>query len=616
MNRLSQSKPIDAGKMNRTGMRARWIFHLLFLLLLAGAGVAGDLFVHWIVPLAHAGNCPIGIINRFVAGHGGQTLSNCLAGYVRLWWVCYLSISGWAVFLAMLRLGKQRHVRGTAVAEAALVVLSAVAILSQRFFAQIGSYDEGLILTGAWQFSLGAVPYRDFYNIYGPGQVGVLGGLFAVFGKSLVLARVYDLVIRMGIVVAIWGIIRPYLTPFRRMMAHWTVVSWVYYFGQSLCPVWAVLLCQLLAISILLQCGPAVRPGCAFLAGLFSGGAILFRHDIGSLFALLLFAGLWWWLPTACDARPAKGHVLVVFLLGTALLPFLAYGTLFVLVPFPVLWQRLVEYSLFVFPPFRTLPFPPPSDFLAMPRRTLAFYCFPLLVACAFVWLMARFHGARNGRNVSKATRAVFLLLLLAVAGLPQAFGRSDMAHLVSLSIPAVVLFFLMLPLSRRALPGAVLFLFWSASYAVPLVVEGAFVPFAAESILPPVVPALRDAVAQCPPGPVFAGNQNHDRLVINDAGLYFLLDRLPGTYYYWFDPGVVTTPSVQTEIVGELEANRVQTVILWDEPPRQEPNRSSEDSRARVLDPYIRAHYGLATNLPPYSVWRRSIAFENPLPK
>ena len=42
----------------------------------------------------------------------------------------------------------------------------------------VGIYDEGIMLTGAMRVAQGALPHRDFYANYGPGQFFALAAIF------------------------------------------------------------------------------------------------------------------------------------------------------------------------------------------------------------------------------------------------------------------------------------------------------------------------------------------------------------------------------------------------------------------------------------------------------
>ena len=69
-------------------------------------------------------------------------------------------------------------------------------------------YDEGLILTGAMRVAAGAVPHRDFYANYGPGQFYAVAGLFDLFGQSALVERMYDAVVKAGIVCCVYASLR------------------------------------------------------------------------------------------------------------------------------------------------------------------------------------------------------------------------------------------------------------------------------------------------------------------------------------------------------------------------------------------------------------------------
>src|ERR1700722_13307170 len=68
-------------------------------------------------------------------------------------------------------------------------------------------YDEGLILEGAVRVLDGAIPHRDFYANYGPGQFYVLAGLYKIFGVSVLVERLLDTVVRGFIVVLVFVVV-------------------------------------------------------------------------------------------------------------------------------------------------------------------------------------------------------------------------------------------------------------------------------------------------------------------------------------------------------------------------------------------------------------------------
>jgi hypothetical protein len=71
-----------------------------------------------------------------------------------------------------------------------LVFLIALPLLWLRFGHWFYlSLDEGILLEGARRVAGGQVPYRDFFNITGPGSFWLYGAVFWVFGMSFAAAR-------------------------------------------------------------------------------------------------------------------------------------------------------------------------------------------------------------------------------------------------------------------------------------------------------------------------------------------------------------------------------------------------------------------------------------------
>ena len=576
----------------------------IVLLLVMGLYFLGAALLSSVTSLLYNETLPLPSLNRLLAGRDLHPLSHYLSYFLYLYRMVFLLLAGFVAYFAITRptAFSRRFPHLAIFFEAILMALLSIFVFSQRIPLEVGLYDEGLILTGAWQFSLGAIPYRDFYNIYGPGQVAILGILFSLFGKSIFVAHLYDLLIRVAITLVVWGILRPLVHPMLRLFAHVATICWLYYFGLTLYPVYPALFFQLATIFVLLL--PSTRPSSFpryFCAGLLAGFSILFRHDIGTLFALLIFALLW--VPLIAPVVPtSQPRPPVIFALGVILPPALVYGVFTFLVPIPVLWRQLVQMPLFVFPAYRSIPYPTPSHLLSSPGETAPFYMFPLIFL-TFTGL-SLFQTFRT-RTLPPPRRAVFFLATLAAAGIPQALGRSDIAHLLPFSLPLVPLFFLSFSQSKRLIPLVVIFLCWSAFYVYRPIVKRIIVPLYGDSI-PPDIGPLKEVICQSPPGPIFVGNRFHDSLSVNHPGLYFLLDRLPATLYFSYEPGEITTAPVQSEIVCELEEKSVQTLVLWDESPVTEPNRAAEDSHARVLDPYIQGHYHRTVDIPPYSIWSR----------
>jgi hypothetical protein len=149
-------------------------------------------------------------------------------------------------------------------------------------------YDEGLILVGAMRVAAGQVPHRDFYANYGPGQFYTLAWLFDLFGRSILVERIYDLALRAAIVTVTYGITAAYC---RRWVAICTIIVcgfWLFSSGlpSIAYPIIPILLLTLAGSRLLLPIFRGeVRTWRMLAAGGLAGLVALFRYDVG--FALV-----------------------------------------------------------------------------------------------------------------------------------------------------------------------------------------------------------------------------------------------------------------------------------------------------------------------------------------
>jgi hypothetical protein len=144
-------------------------------------------------------------------------------------------------------------------------------------------YDEGISLTGAMQVLAGQLPHRDFYAIYGPGQFYMLAGLFKIFGQSISVARLFDLLIKAILALFVYAIACRYC---RRSVAVATYVVTMLWLIGIYCPVdTAVVPVSLLNLIALVLILPIfvrrVSKVQMLVAGAAAGLVELFRYDIG-----------------------------------------------------------------------------------------------------------------------------------------------------------------------------------------------------------------------------------------------------------------------------------------------------------------------------------------------
>ena len=504
-----------------------------------------------------------------------------------------------------------------------LLVLVGIIFFIPILHAEVGIYDEGLILTGADLVLQGNIPYSDFYAVYAPGQYYLAGGLLGVFGKSVIVLRFYEILLRSLMALSCFWLCRRVAPAPIAFLCYTAVLVWLESVGCSAYPIFPFLLFAFLCLLVLAPSAEhGSRKGHA-CGGLLAGMACLFRHDMGSLLIaalLVLLAALalrTYWLDRPAT-RPAIQRA-TVFLLAALLPPVLAFGALVLAGSGPDAWNQLVRVPFLLFAEYRGLPYPSALALLNIRHESLKalaqhywyiapFFLFPLVVAGSAVVGLIPFLSKQNLRRLDYP---VIFLTGAGMACLPQAFGRSDFWHLIPVGIVSIVLSYLLVAtlwLSRFRKSAAALLLVCTGFWWIPIhdyrIPWGdPLTPLSAETAQ--VVSFLN---AHHKGERIYVGAENHDRMVVNAPAIYFLAEVECGTKYYQLDPQIVAAENVQREIIGELLDNNVRTVVLskwyW-----AEPNRSSLDQGIDRLDGFIRSNYSLALDNEMFSIWVKNSA-------
>lgn len=554
-----------------------------------------------------------------------------------------------------LRLSSPRRVTGTAgsvIPHAALLILAAI-FLSVAGRQPISLYDEGLAILGAARVLDGDVPYRDFWALYPPGVFYTLAGVFRVFGASIAAERVYDAIIRLGLVLVSYAIARRVTSPLAAFSASSFVLLFLAVAGAPGYAILPAVLLGLLSVLALLQFAVYKRAYWLVVAGLLVGATAVFRLDVGAYAAVAQGVGI----PllsldgSGTSDRQIGGQGLVrlaihrgvIFIGGVAIsfLPPLVF--LLTIVPPGEIWQDLVVFPLTRFHAVRSLPlpalYPDPIPVIAgsLPltafghfvlRVWLPFYLPLLVLAVVVVAAATRFRRP----DTLESRRKLWTQVVLAIFGaclFLQAISRTDMIHLMPATILAIILGWSLVSdivLTPRILrpvisPGRVLLLgavIVATLLPMPLragssYVKG-FVNWAHWPSLPRagfvyVEPDQARAVqfvqGRVPAGqPIFVGNVRHDRIVENDVSFYFLADRPAATKYHELHPGVATTLPIQQAIVLEMRSAGVRCVVLYAGfEDRPEPNESAVSSGIHLLDQFIRSEYQTVQQFGAYEI-------------
>jgi hypothetical protein len=492
----------------------------------------------------------------------------------------------------------------------------------------IEPYDEGLILYGASRVAHGAMPYRDFWSMYGPGSFITLAVLDRIFGESVMIGRILDAAFRSGAVVLV------FLLAKRMAGLAWGclggLVAFVFlaelhqYLFPAL-PAAVFALWSLHALSDALcrsEGGSRLRWGGI---GIAAGMSFLFRPDFG---LAAVFACLWAvWIPFPGErfgvTRPASaagalglGFVLVVGPVSAWLLAGVSATDLY---------DNLVRLPAEIYVPNRSLPFPDPLAMLRVasaadrPGWLLGLVVYvPLLVAVAAVFVAAlrrrrRDPAARGGWASQRLFEALLcLLVLLCVKG----SVRVEPLHMAPALLVAVVAMASMLAAARDQSATMVTLCVAACALAALALAVGLVIAPPANSVAsrlssrhpkcsanarlgcfvldPGRAAALGYLDEKARPGDLlYVGAGRHDKLLANDVELYFLSGMSAATKWADLHPGVQTTRGVQDMMVAEMRAHPPAFVVLdtaFDD--KVEPNASSRSSGVTVLDEFIRASF------------------------
>src|SRR5712691_789785 len=297
--------------------------------------------------------------------------------------------------------------------------------------------DEGFVLYAAERILHGDLPYRDFQLHYMPAQFYVLAALFKAFGHSIFLERMWDAVVRTGVVAAGFALARNLMPPAPAAIAALLIMLRLGASGFHGINLFPALLFALLSGAWLIA------------AGLLAGVTVLFRQDVGGYAVAidLLMLGAWRRL-----GRPAGFVPYAVALAGVTIPPalFFLWG-----VGAAGLWEALVAYPRSVIIAQLTIPFPgliPDFGVLfsvlgwRMGQVGVAwgqwtdFYVPPLAYASTIVCLARSLWREGPAAAGRRETWALVFLTAIGLALFGYAFYRFDPIHAVATFVPTAVL--------------------------------------------------------------------------------------------------------------------------------------------------------------------------------
>jgi len=186
--------------------------------------------------------------------------------------------------------------------------------------------DQGHIVYPIWLVARGALPYRDFHQLYGPSLFFLNGALMRWFGEDLMVLRLGLLVVKVVLVVLVFLLSHRVARPVIALgVTAWLVAVWC----SPLWLFWApygvhyTLVLGLAGVAVLLS-GSASVPR-ALAAGLCFGAAATFKQTTGLLGAAGVAVALASAESPEADAFAAPARVLRLAIVAVAALLALAY---------------------------------------------------------------------------------------------------------------------------------------------------------------------------------------------------------------------------------------------------------------------------------------------------
>lgn len=518
------------------------------------------------------------------------------------------------------------------------------------FNQDINIYDEGSFVYGATRVLNGDFPYRDFWTLYTPAQFYMLGGLFKLFGASIIVERFWSTIIIFVLSLTVYLVNRKLVSQKIALTTWFLMVILIgeYEFFANAMP--SALLFSLLSSLCLLNFLFQRHRIWLILSGLSVSAATLFRQDLGfytfisEILVIIPFVFINLTLKEMSILNRFLKVVKVVFpyllgMVGTLLPAFIYFLSV---VSLDEIRYAFVTYPLTIWANVRSLPYPTPipnpihlfTGVLSPISYANSFldhvpFYFPLLIyTVAIITLIIRIcKGRVDWKQIE--VWSIILFILLGVTFFNCARVRSDFPHLLPTLIPAVILFGVFLsniPHIGKFHSVLLLLAFLIGFFIVikpiyektHIMVKSFFQP-------PPFSfdldrcrgiycdqngltyqKAIKYIQRNVPEGEkIFIGNIRHDRTRVTDIMFYFLSNRHSATKYYLLEPGFATLTTVQKKIINDIEMQQVRYIVLRNDNV-EEPNESSKSSGIRNLDNFIQDKFILVQQFGDYTIWKR----------
>jgi hypothetical protein len=508
---------------------------------------------------------------------------------------------------------------------------------SHDLVARVGAYDEGILLSGANALLIGDALYRDFYTSYPPGIFLALAALWKVFGVSLAVYRIFAVAIHLALAILagrlatrVAGVPGRFSWLACAVVTAWTVELYLIPFAWL-----AGLAFMLFTVDRILWAIDQPSRRRFVIVGIVYGLVSCFRHDLFVYFTgitavlLLVPARVWAKFMAVKPSGKQIGHVLM----GAAIPIVLVWGPTVAIAGLPLIVRDIFLDQVRYVMPGRVLPMPP--LFSIAERATWPPFVTELLPQAVVITLVAPLLAFLHCLARRPESAAAAFLAPVTAAVIPQMMARTDMLHAVDSVVPGLIVatafverirFHSRFSFARATLP----LLFVAAATSV--VREDYWPPrgFCSRALRPDSALAIewRGGFQFDPTGRgedqravvefirshtdrkerIFIGLTQHEQLVLNEASLYFLADRLAGVRWAQFEPNLVTGRPVQEEMIASMERYHVRVVVLSARFDDAHESRPPVVPPSPLLDNYIREHFTEAEHHGVYTILTRDL--------
>lgn len=505
--------------------------------------------------------------------------------------------------------------------------------LTFQFFAfepLINVYDEGIVLLGAELVSDGKIPYRDFWTMYGPGQFYLTSWLFSVFGHTDLVVRTMGM-LEKAIITSLSYVIISRLAPKAYSIAATAIILFMLISAHlEAFPAFPALTLALVSV-LLAEKGLHGKTSYMFLAGISTGLAASFRHDLGLYSALgisissiivnLLQA------PSTRHALYKSIRQIIIYGAGTLAVfaPIMAF--LLYTVPLADLYENLIYIPSKIYPAVRSIPFPKLHALLALDIPAFVVYVpFILVVSISITELYTKAKKKKTTFRTSDGNESWVLIPMILITCLLftlKGMVRVSSFHMIQALVFSVILLAAYFPrINWKSKPDKFVllpsFLLATALLASTTfsgaieTVDGAFKIIGGKSNVianctNPVLPRMRcvgidnDYLSAAkvvmkktqPNDKIYVGTTRHDKLFANAVTFYFVAERQPAVKWHDLHPGVQSQERIQLQMIGQMRESPPKIVVLdsrWDD--AEEPNDSRLANGSKLLDSYIQANY------------------------